>query len=98
MEERPHDWRTVIEHLHEDGLLQVQHCRRCDAGRTTTTNHETGARQIVKTYPDPLPARCPDTHDFTPTEPAADGKAGQTADKRSQESHLAARPASSLRV
>lgn len=63
----PHDWRTVIESLCEDGLLQVQHCRRCDAGRKTTTDLRTGARRTIKTYPDPLPTRCPDIDDFTPT-------------------------------
>ena len=64
--ETAHDWRTVREHLHADGLLQVQHCRRCDAGRTTTTDHETGARRIIATYPDPSPSDCPGTQTVRP--------------------------------
>ena len=64
--ETAHDWCTVREHLHADGLLQVQHCRRCDAGRTTTTDHETGARRIIATYPDPSPSDCPGTQTVRP--------------------------------
>ena len=34
-----HDWRTVREQQRVESRWQVQRCRNCNAGRTTTADH-----------------------------------------------------------
>lgn len=58
MDGQTHDWRIVRENLHEDGLLQVQRCLRCNADRTIWTPQD-GPPQVLTTHPAQLPSDCP---------------------------------------
>lgn len=58
MDGQTHDWRIVRENLHEDGLLQVQRCLKCNADRTIWTPQD-GPPQVLTTHPAQLPPDCP---------------------------------------
>lgn len=58
MDGQAHDWRTVKENLHADGLLQAQRCHRCNADRTIWTPTD-GPPQVLSTHPAQLPPDCP---------------------------------------